>query len=120
MYLGEWEKESRAILKSTKAPVLGLHPHWFLRIDRLEKARQILSKYRHRKLQLLPDTAHLMIAGDDPVAAIREFRGRLAGVHLKDWISQLRPVLPSLRAWLRAARPRHCAAGRSAQGIGTH
>jgi hypothetical protein len=36
-------------------------------------------------LKFLPDTAHLHIAGEDPAEAIRRARGRLAGIHLKEW-----------------------------------
>jgi signal transduction histidine kinase/sugar phosphate isomerase/epimerase len=62
---------------------LALHPHVFARVHRLKAAMGELAK--HPELQLLPDTAHLAIAGDDSLDAIRRGWGRLASVHLKDW-----------------------------------
>jgi signal transduction histidine kinase/sugar phosphate isomerase/epimerase len=69
---------------------LGLHPHWFMKVQRLSQARMRLAEYRRmfpnrHDLLLLPDTAHLTIADDDPVLAVNEFFDRLAAVHLKDW-----------------------------------
>ncbi len=64
-----------------------LHPHLHKPKHRIEEVFDLLKK--HDKLLFLPDTALLTIAGDDPVEAIqRAFqlgKGRLVGVHLKDW-----------------------------------
>ncbi|MBN9118564.1 MAG: TIM barrel protein [Planctomycetes bacterium] len=66
---------------------LAVHPHLHKRISRVWDAEQLFEAHPDRAAQLkfLPDTAHLYIAGHDPVRAIRDHLGRLAGVHLKDW-----------------------------------
>ena len=69
----------------------GLHPHWFMTVQRWSQAIDILKRHRQSLpnghcLRLLPDTAHLTIAGDDPVKAVQNTAlDDLAAVHLKDW-----------------------------------
>lgn len=79
----ETYKEEDAQLAAAEGISLALHPHLFAPIHRLGAALKELEK--HPQLMFLPDTAHLAIAGDDPVEAIRRGWGRLAAVHLKDW-----------------------------------
>lgn len=83
------EAEKKAVTMESPFK-LGLHPHWFMKVQRLAQARKRLAEYRQmfptrNDLLLLPDTAHLTIADDDPVLAVNEFFDRLAAVHLKDW-----------------------------------
>ena len=66
-----------------KGFTLAVHPRMFMPVSRLSDARPLLEE--HPKLKLLPDTAHLTIADDDPAAAILYAKDRLAAVHLKDW-----------------------------------
>jgi signal transduction histidine kinase len=63
--------------------VLALHPHVYKRVHRLSDARYLLEA--HPELRWLPDTAHLTIAGDHPVDAMRVAADRMIGIHLKDW-----------------------------------
>jgi signal transduction histidine kinase len=89
LYADRFGPEERAALAD--GYTLALHPHVFKKMHRLEDAETILSDatlepYRDR-LRLLPDTAHLTIAGDDPNAAIQQHRERLAAVHIKAWDS---------------------------------
>ena len=68
---------------------IGLHPHMFRPIQTMQEAAAILKEFgveRYPRLQLLPDTAHLTIAGDDPVAAVKEYLPRMGAIHVKDWI----------------------------------
>ena len=67
---------------------LALHPHAFKPIRSLGDAEVIfrLPDFRDSpNLLFLPDTAHLTIANDDPVRAIRKNAKRLAAVHIKGW-----------------------------------
>jgi len=93
LYIEDWDAEAEEAVCATNPFRLALHPHWFKKVQRQAQAQAILEKYvrEHPKdpdsrlLGFLPDAAHLYIAGDDPTQAIASFRGRLAGVHLKDW-----------------------------------
>lgn len=82
LYVEGWD-EIESPLAIEAGFTLALHPHVFKHVHRLEQAADLLE--RHPTLKFLPDTAHLYIAGDDPVDAIRTLQGRLAAVHLKDW-----------------------------------
>jgi signal transduction histidine kinase/sugar phosphate isomerase/epimerase len=92
--------------------ILALHPHWFKKIQRIDHASsEIEKKIGHlisirdtrtepltdkdtqalkdvyiQQIKLLPDTAHLTIAGDAIPGEIPS-NERLAAVHLKDWKS---------------------------------
>ncbi len=64
-------------LENEKPFQLGLHPHWFMKVQRLNQARKRLFEYRSRhpdrnNLLLLPDTAPLDNADDDPVLAVND------------------------------------------------
>lgn len=95
LYVEDFRDAEMAAIAQKPPFTLGLHPHWFMKVQRLAQARKRLGDYRtahpdptdpkHNKLLLLPDTAHLTIADDDPVLAVNEFFDRLAAVHLKDW-----------------------------------
>lgn len=69
--------------KIEKGYRVALHPHMYKPVQTLAEAEVLLKKFT--KLLLLPDTAHLYIAGDDPVDAVRRFSNRLAAIHLKNW-----------------------------------
>jgi sugar phosphate isomerase/epimerase len=68
---------------------IGLHPHMFRPVQGMQEAAAVLREFdieEYPHLQLLPDTAHLTIAGDDPVAVVKEYLERMAAIHVKDWI----------------------------------
>lgn len=84
VYCDDWRED----LPQFKAAVatglrVAIHPHMYRPVQNLQEAETILE--RNRSLFFLPDTAHLQVAGHDPVMAIRKLAGRLAGVHLKSW-----------------------------------
>ena len=84
VYCDDWRDD----LPQFKDAVAGglrvaLHPHMYKPVQNLQEAEAILEQ--NRSLLFLPDTAHLRVAGHDPVLAIRKFASRLAGVHLKSW-----------------------------------
>ncbi|MBI3679504.1 MAG: sugar phosphate isomerase/epimerase [Acidobacteria bacterium] len=82
MYVEDWDWDfAKAALR--QGHTLALHQRAFGRERRFEQAQKILKL--QPKLKFLPDTAHLMIAGDDPVAVIRKAFHRVIAVHLKDW-----------------------------------
>lgn len=92
--------------------VIALHPHWFKKIQRIEHARRVMQRkieelkkefdqglwpdherrIREREIawensfKLLPDTAHLTIAGDLMPKALPPVH-EIAAVHFKDWKS---------------------------------
>lgn len=82
LYVEEWDEHlsPQAVQMGFR---LALHPHLFKAIHRLSDAEELLAN--HPELWFLPDTAHLTVAGDDPVKAVELMPARLAGVHLKDW-----------------------------------
>jgi len=90
LYVENWDAEAETAVTMDPPFTLGLHPHWFMRVQRLSEVARIFEgfdrKYPDNKsLKILPDTALLTIVEDDPVVAVRQFKHRLAGVHLKDW-----------------------------------
>lgn len=82
LYLERWEPETVAEAFS-RGFTLALHPLCYSPLSRLSDALALLRE--NPGLRFLPDTAHLTIARDSPVQAIRQARDRLAAVHLKDW-----------------------------------
>ena len=84
VYLGveDWEDEV-ATEAVERGFTVAVHPHIFRRVHGLKRAKELLSQ--HSELKLLLDTAHLAIAGDDGVKAVREMKDWIVGVHLKDW-----------------------------------
>jgi sugar phosphate isomerase/epimerase len=62
---------------------VGLHTHMYKPVQTLNEAALTLELYP--RLRFVPDTAHLTIAGDDPVQAIERFASRIDVCHLKDW-----------------------------------
>lgn len=66
---------------------LAVHPHMYKPIQTLEEAERLLSKYP--TLRFLPDTAHLTVAGDEPVDAIDRNFNRIDAIQLKDWKAEV-------------------------------
>jgi sugar phosphate isomerase/epimerase len=62
---------------------IALHPHMYKLVQTMAEAESQLELYE--KLLLIPDTAHLYIAGDNAVDAIKRYSARLASIHLKNW-----------------------------------
>ncbi len=85
LYQDRWDAETEAVTKLEVPFTIGLHPHLFMPVNRLNQVRDIFKKNNSPHLKLIPDTAHLTIAEDDPIEALRLFPDRIAAVHLKDW-----------------------------------
>jgi len=92
LYIEEYDDAAKAALSASPPFTLGLHPHWFMKVQRVGQVRDRLMRYAkdfpgQHHLRFLPDTAHLTIVDDDvPVVdAIRQIKEHLAAVHLKDW-----------------------------------
>jgi sugar phosphate isomerase/epimerase len=82
VYVDEWrEPDCSNALESGFQ--LALHPHMFKTVQTMAEAERLLNQFP--RLKLLPDTAHLTIAGDNPVSAILNHTHQLAAIHLKDW-----------------------------------
>ena len=86
VYIDEWREPEFPVSLGEGLP-LALHPHMFKMIQTMSEAEALLNRYP--RLRLLPDTAHLTIAGDNPVSAIQNNQHRLAGIHFKDWHSNV-------------------------------
>ena len=84
VYCDEWKTSDPQFARALQDGVrVALHPHMYKPVQTLREADEILTA--NPFLKFLPDTAHLTIAGDDPVEAIRKFATKLAAVHIKDW-----------------------------------
>ena len=87
LYIEQLGREERQAL-ATSDHTLALHLHVFKhsKPQRLMEARTLLNE--NPKLKWIPDTAHQVIAGEDPLQALRLIgANRLACIHLKDWSS---------------------------------
>lgn len=64
---------------------LALHPSRFTSVRRSEDALSLVEAHNELDLRVILDTAHMTIAGEDPIEAILNTKERLAAVHFKDW-----------------------------------
>jgi sugar phosphate isomerase/epimerase len=85
IYVDEWEGQS-SIDALRIGMTLALHPHMFKGIQTSADAEMYLGKYA--RLQFLPDTAHLTVAGQDVVKVIDRNYERIQAIHLKDWTAE--------------------------------
>lgn len=87
LYVDTWNrKEAREAMNA--GFTLGLHPHAYMPVGRLDEAQAILNEYpknKYPRLKFIPDTAHLTVTHDDVIKAIRVNKERIIAVHLKDW-----------------------------------
>lgn len=67
---------------------VALHPHKGCVVYSEESIDEILSLTDPDLVRFCPDTAHLAMAGMDPVEVIRKYADRLGYVHLKDYEGQ--------------------------------
>lgn len=86
IYVDDWD-ESLGATALQQGFRVALHPHMYTSCQTMREADVILAK--HPSLLFLPDTAHISIAGDNPVSAIEKHWSRLAGIHLKGWYSDV-------------------------------
>jgi sugar phosphate isomerase/epimerase len=86
VYVDDWRDQRHAHLLKHGDVVLALHTHMFKPVQTAEEAAKVLDA--HPEMRFLPDTAHLEVAGDDPVLVIENNFSRLAAVHLKDWTAE--------------------------------
>lgn len=61
-----------------------VHPHVGTWIEVEDEVRTVLDRSAGSALAFGPDTGHLLWAGADPVALIRDYASRVACLHLKD------------------------------------
>jgi len=86
VYVDDWSNERHLALLERSEVVLALHPHMFKPVQTADEADRVLKA--HPQLRFLPDTAHLAVAGENPVGVIARNLPRLAAVHLKDWTAE--------------------------------
>jgi sugar phosphate isomerase/epimerase/signal transduction histidine kinase len=85
LYLDEWNDQVRQTVTRNPSFQFVLHPHWFMQVNKIRKAEEIIERVALDNLRLIIDTAHAVIAEDDLLAAISRQGPRLAAVHIKDW-----------------------------------
>lgn len=86
VYIDEWNETCKSELHS--GVKLAMHPHMFRPIQTIREAEQRLDQFpaeSYPNLQLMPDTAHLTIAGDNPVEVVKKHFQRIQSLHVKDW-----------------------------------
>ena len=71
---------------------IAIHPHMFKPIQTVTDARTLMHRYQY--LKLLPDVAHLAVAGDDVLAVLEENIASIVAVHLKDWSPEFGRAFP--------------------------
>lgn len=59
------------------------HPHMGSIVETHKQIYRLFSKAE--KVTLCPDTAHLALAGSDPINVIKEYQERITHVHIKDY-----------------------------------
>ncbi len=67
---------------------VALHPHRGCVVCSEESIDEVLSLTDTALVKFCPDTAHLAMAGMEPVTAIRKYADRIGYVHLKDYRGQ--------------------------------
>jgi len=85
LYADEWDEAGVAAAIKTGLRI-GLHPHVYKEMDTVAKAEVYLGRFP--ELGLVLDTAHLYLAGDDFLGALKRYASRVWAVHLKDWSSR--------------------------------
>ena len=63
---------------------LTYHHHMGTVVQSAAETRRLLAGTDPKLVSLLYDTGHFLVAGEDPLAMLREFGPRVAHVHLKD------------------------------------
>lgn len=87
LYLDFWPTNAHRFIQCDNPFTLAIHPHWLMPVDKLATAATILSSFgTNQHLKIIVDTAHAIIAEEDPIDAIARFGSTLASVHLKQWI----------------------------------
>jgi inosose dehydratase len=59
------------------------HPHTRCTVQYEHEIDQLMALTKH--LTLCLDVSHIAVVGEDPLAHIRKYRGRIGYLHLKDW-----------------------------------
>lgn len=86
VYVDEWTPE--CVAGVNRGMRFAIHPHMYRPIQTLAEAEIHLNKYPDHacpNLSLLPDTAHLTIAGTSPLTTLKKHFKRITAIHLKDW-----------------------------------
>ena len=63
---------------------MGFHPHIWSPIQNEHEMTTILELTDPRYVGLVPDTAHFVLAGMDPVKMLQKYYSRVVAIHLKD------------------------------------
>ena len=72
VYCDEWREEIPHFkAAASEGFKIALHPHMFKPVQNVDEAQRILDA--NPSVLALPDTAHLQVAGNDPVKAIKAF-----------------------------------------------
>lgn len=80
-YVDHWDNNTASALAEGYS--IAFHPHIYMEFATLDAIETLLAC--HANLKFLPDTAHLFLMGIKLIPLLERYRGRLAGIHLKDW-----------------------------------
>lgn len=72
---------------------VAIHPHMFKPIQTSVEAELLMGQFPY--LKLLPDIAHLTVAGENVATVLDRNFDKLAAVHLKDWSPEFGRAFPS-------------------------
>lgn len=93
LYADEWgEYESQQYMDSGLACIVAVHPHMFKPIQTITEARKVMKSYSYARL--LPDTAHLTVAGENIMAVLEVNLKDIVAIHVKDWTPEFGRALP--------------------------
>lgn len=86
VYTDEWAPEQAQRAIDEGIPI-GIHPHMFKPIQTVAEAIPTVDAQRAmgHDVGLLPDTAHVQIAGESPLDVLQKCFSKLTAIHIKDW-----------------------------------
>ena len=85
LYIDEWDQQP-VQTAFDRGMSVGMHPHVYKTISTFAAAERYLQQFP--MLSLIPDTAHLYLAGETFVDGLKRNIDRVIAVHLKDWTSR--------------------------------
>lgn len=78
-----------AELMASEGATPALHPHVGTWIETVDEARYVLDRVDEGILKFGPDAGHLAWTGANPAEVIAEYSSRVAGIHIKDYHSNI-------------------------------
>lgn len=83
IYSQSVEKKEMAALE--EGFTIGLHPHQFSAVSTFAGALKLTQNQSRGKIEIIYDTAHSFLAGENILQILRDFGDKIRYIHLKDW-----------------------------------